>query len=252
MSDDADRVLAATDLVALVGETVRLKRRGVQLYGLCPMHPDKDPTLRVDPKKKLYYCPACGEGGNAIHWIRQRDGLGFKRALVVLAARAGLSLEPDGAERAPAPALPPLEPNSPHPRVEPVTPWGGQHLLSDDHRPVFIYERFPGRRAYLDRADRFPGIDFLYWPDGAMDAGRMYLPPIADRRILLDAPTSLWAAHQCYDLLVAVAWFRHRHGGAQDPMQGVDLLSRIESAAAALALWMEGRERVPGLVAAAV
>lgn len=246
MSDDASRVLAATDLVALMRETVVLKRRGEQLYGLCPWHADKDPTLRVDPKKQLYYCPSCQIGGNAINWIRWRDSLTFPEALAVLADRAGLSPDTGGGKRAAAPVLPPKRPNFPAPRHEPVTPWGGQRLLSANNRTVFIYQEFPGRRAYLDRAERFPAIDFLWFPPTAT-ADQMYLPPIAGRLVLQDSPTSLWEAWRGWHLVCALGVWRERSSGTLDPRAEVDQLLEIERAAGALALWMEGREIAPGI-----
>ena len=38
-----DRVLEATDIVAIIGERVRLVRKGKDYLGLCPFHPDHKP-----------------------------------------------------------------------------------------------------------------------------------------------------------------------------------------------------------------
>ena len=41
------QVLAATDIVQLIGQTVGLKRRGKDYLGLCPFHQEKSPSFTV-------------------------------------------------------------------------------------------------------------------------------------------------------------------------------------------------------------
>ena len=50
------RLKREVDLVALVEASgVQLTKRGTQLVGRCPMHhPDKTPSLHVDPRKGLW------------------------------------------------------------------------------------------------------------------------------------------------------------------------------------------------------
>ena len=51
--DDAKgRVLQSTDIVALIGQSVRLKRRGKDFVGLCPFHQEKTPSFSVSPGKR--------------------------------------------------------------------------------------------------------------------------------------------------------------------------------------------------------
>lgn len=85
-------MLEATDLVRLVGETVQLKRAGRRFVGLCPFHNEKSPSFGVDPQRQAFYCFGCKKGGNAIDFIIERDRVGFKDALEVLAEWAGVEL----------------------------------------------------------------------------------------------------------------------------------------------------------------
>ncbi|MDZ4830150.1 MAG: DNA primase, partial [Phycisphaerae bacterium] len=92
---DRDRVLEATDLVALVGEHVALKQKGREHVGLCPFHDDRSPSLAVVTHKGdgFYKCFACGAAGNAIDFVMNFHKMPFGDALRHLAARAGIELQ---------------------------------------------------------------------------------------------------------------------------------------------------------------
>ncbi len=91
--DDAKgRVLQATDIVALIGQSVRLKRRGKDFVGLCPFHQEKTPSFSVSPAKQRFYCYGCEKGGNAIDFVMLRDRVEFMDGLRVLAEAANIDL----------------------------------------------------------------------------------------------------------------------------------------------------------------
>ena len=85
-------VLAATDLVALVGAVTGLKKAGNSWKGLCPFHGEKTPSFHVQPDKGFYYCFGCGAKGDAITFVRETEKLEFPEAVAYLARRAGIPL----------------------------------------------------------------------------------------------------------------------------------------------------------------
>ena len=85
-------VLAATDLVALVGAVTGLKKAGNSWKGLCPFHGEKTPSFHVHPDKGFYYCFGCGAKGDAITFVRETEKLEFPEAVAYLARRAGIPL----------------------------------------------------------------------------------------------------------------------------------------------------------------
>ncbi len=87
-----DRVRDATDIAAVIGETVTLRRRGQKLWGLCPFHAEKSPSFSVDSARQLFYCFGCQVGGNVFTFLMRRDGKSFPEALAELADRAGIAL----------------------------------------------------------------------------------------------------------------------------------------------------------------
>jgi DNA primase len=52
MSSQIDAVKNAIDIVALVGERVKLTRAGKNYKGLCPFHGEKSPSFFVTPELK--------------------------------------------------------------------------------------------------------------------------------------------------------------------------------------------------------
>lgn len=93
-NQDRDKVLAATDLVALIGEHIQLRQKGREHVGLCPFHDDTTPSLSVVTHKDrpFYNCFACHAHGNAIDFMIEYHKIPFREALETLAQRAGIEL----------------------------------------------------------------------------------------------------------------------------------------------------------------
>ena len=87
-----NRVKDATDLLALVGQAVKLKKAGASWTGLCPFHAERSPSFQVVPEKGFYHCFGCGKHGDAFSWLMEREGLTFPEALETLARHAGIEL----------------------------------------------------------------------------------------------------------------------------------------------------------------
>jgi DNA primase len=84
------------NIIAIIGERVRLERRGQSHIGLCPFHKEKSPSFHVNAEKGFYYCFGCQATGNVISFIQQLDGLTFPEAVRELAERAGIEVEETG------------------------------------------------------------------------------------------------------------------------------------------------------------
>jgi len=82
-----DEILHAANIEEVVGDYVRLKRRGANLTGLCPFHNEKTPSFSVSPAKGIYKCFGCGKAGNSVNFIMEHDSLGYIEALKSLADR---------------------------------------------------------------------------------------------------------------------------------------------------------------------
>jgi DNA primase len=94
------RLKERTDVVSLIGETVRLVRRGRSFVGLCPFHKEKSPSFHVHPERGFFHCFGCQESGSAIDFVMKSNGLTFVEAVRFLAAKLGIEIEEvDGREQ---------------------------------------------------------------------------------------------------------------------------------------------------------
>lgn len=82
-----DRINEAARIEEVVSDYVSLRRRGVNLVGLCPFHNEKTPSFTVSPAKGIFKCFGCGKGGNAIHFIMEHEQLSYVEALKQLARK---------------------------------------------------------------------------------------------------------------------------------------------------------------------
>ena len=86
-------ILEKTDIVSIIGDHVRLMKKGGRWIGLCPFHSEKSPSFNVDPEKGLYYCFGCQKGGSAVQFLMELEKLSFPEAMEELAKKAGVTLE---------------------------------------------------------------------------------------------------------------------------------------------------------------
>lgn len=93
--EDRERVRAATDLVALVQETVPLQPRNKEFWGCCPFHGEKTPSFHIIPATQVWHCFGCGEGGDCFTYIMKRENLSFPESIRYLADRAGIEIHDD-------------------------------------------------------------------------------------------------------------------------------------------------------------
>jgi DNA primase len=59
-------------------------KRGREVYFRCPLHDDRDPSLRVDPERGLWFCDPCLVGGDVVELARYVWG--YEKSEVAMAA----------------------------------------------------------------------------------------------------------------------------------------------------------------------
>ncbi len=90
--DKLIEIKEAASLEEVIGQYVKLDRRGKNLVGLCPFHADSKPSFTVSPDKGIFYCFGCGAGGSVISFVMQYQRLSFPEAASELARRYGITL----------------------------------------------------------------------------------------------------------------------------------------------------------------
>jgi len=86
-------ILDAARIEDVVGEFVTLKRRGVNLIGLCPFHGERTPSFNVNPARNIFKCFGCGKGGDAVTFLREHESLSYLESLRWLARKYGIELQ---------------------------------------------------------------------------------------------------------------------------------------------------------------
>src|SRR5688500_3931151 len=87
------QILSRIDIVDVVGEFVKLKKRGASYLGLCPFHNEKTPSFTVSPSKEIFKCFGCGKSGNSISFVMEHEKLSYAEALRWLAAKYNIEVE---------------------------------------------------------------------------------------------------------------------------------------------------------------
>lgn len=92
-NDTKNKIVETARIEEVVGEFVSLKKRGVNLLGLCPFHNEKTPSFTVSPAKGFYKCFGCGKAGDSVTFIMEHEHYSFPEALRFLAQKYNIEIE---------------------------------------------------------------------------------------------------------------------------------------------------------------
>ncbi len=87
-----EEVRQRSDIVDVIGSSVKMKRTGANYVGLCPFHGEKTPSFSVSPSKQMFYCFGCHVGGDVISFVMKYENYTYQEAIQYLADRAGVKL----------------------------------------------------------------------------------------------------------------------------------------------------------------
>lgn len=87
-----DQVRDAADIVQVIGEYVNLKRAGTDYRGPCPFHQGTHRNFSVSPKKRMYYCFVCHEGGDVFRFLQKRLGIEWPAAVKIVGEKSGVEV----------------------------------------------------------------------------------------------------------------------------------------------------------------
>lgn len=88
-----DRIYDAAKIEEVVGDYVNLKKRGTNMWGLCPFHTEKTPSFSVSPSRNIYKCFGCGKGGHSVSFIMEMEQCSYPEALRLLAKKYHIEIE---------------------------------------------------------------------------------------------------------------------------------------------------------------
>lgn len=91
--DTIQTIIESSRIEEVVGDFVRLQRRGHNFQGLCPFHNEKTPSFVVSPAKGIYKCFGCGKAGNSVNFIMEHENLSYPDALRWLAKKYNIEIK---------------------------------------------------------------------------------------------------------------------------------------------------------------
>ncbi|MCX7610812.1 MAG: DNA primase [Ignavibacterium sp.] len=88
-----EEIRDSANIVDVVSEYVRLKKRGKNYVGLCPFHKEKTPSFTVSEEKQIYHCFGCHNGGNVFKFLMEYKKISYIEAVQELAEQLGIKLD---------------------------------------------------------------------------------------------------------------------------------------------------------------
>ena len=85
-----DEIKQRLKVSQVVGQTVKLKKRGKECVGLSPFSNEKTPSFTVNDEKGFYHCFSSTEHGNIFDFLMKTKNYKFGEAVRILASNAGM------------------------------------------------------------------------------------------------------------------------------------------------------------------
>ena len=90
-----EKIKDAAGIVDVVGDFIKLRRAGINYKGVCPFHDDHSPSMSVSPKRNIFKCFVCGEGGGPVDFLMKHEKLSYPDALKYLAQKYNIFIDED-------------------------------------------------------------------------------------------------------------------------------------------------------------
>lgn len=87
-----EEIKLKSDIVAVIGEFLPLKKRGRNFITNCPFHNEKTPSFTVSPDKQIYHCFGCNASGNVFTFLMEHENMSFGEAMKYLGEKSGIVL----------------------------------------------------------------------------------------------------------------------------------------------------------------
>jgi DNA primase len=91
--DTIQTIIETARVEEVVSDFVTLRKRGVNMIGLCPFHNEKTPSFTVSPAKGIYKCFGCGKAGNSVNFVMEHEHYTYPEALKFLAKKYNIEIE---------------------------------------------------------------------------------------------------------------------------------------------------------------
>ena len=91
--ETVEQILQAARIEEVVGEFVTLKKKGSNMWGVCPFHNEKTPSFSVNPARNIFKCFGCGKAGDSAKFLMEHEHYTYPEALRYLAKKYNIKIE---------------------------------------------------------------------------------------------------------------------------------------------------------------
>ncbi len=91
--ETVEQILQAALIEEVIGEFVTLKKRGSNMWGVCPFHNEKTPSFSVNPARNIFKCFGCGKAGDSAKFLMEHEHFTYPEALRYLAKKYNIKIE---------------------------------------------------------------------------------------------------------------------------------------------------------------
>ncbi len=88
-----DKLRSRISIVDVIGNFIKLSKKGNNSVGLCPFHDDKHASLSVNESKKIYKCFSCGNSGDVFTFVKNFNHCTYQEAIAQTCEIANLNLD---------------------------------------------------------------------------------------------------------------------------------------------------------------
>lgn len=92
-NEQINDIRSSVNIVDIVSSYIPLTKKGKNYFGVCPFHPDSDPSFCVSEQKQIYTCFSCKATGNVFQFIMNYENVNFKEAIKIVADKVGISID---------------------------------------------------------------------------------------------------------------------------------------------------------------
>lgn len=93
--DFIDNIIDKANIVDIIGNYIKLEKKGNDYWARCPFHSEKTSSFSVSENKQFYHCFGCGAHGNAIGFVMDHSNKTYPEAIETIASTLGLEIPRD-------------------------------------------------------------------------------------------------------------------------------------------------------------
>ena len=83
--DFIDNLLEKSNIVDIIGNYIKLEKKGNDYWSRCPFHSEKTSSFSVSENKQFFYCFGCGAKGNSIGFVMDHLNKTYPEAIETIA-----------------------------------------------------------------------------------------------------------------------------------------------------------------------